>query len=279
MKFFDTHAHVNFKMFADDADETIKRSFEAGVWMVLVGAELKTSKRAVEIANRYDRGVYVAVGLHPIHLHEVPASDDDYDFMTRGEEYDESEYERLARSEKVVAIGEIGLDYHHLPSDDAASAKRKQQEAFIEQLTLARRLGKPAIIHCREAHDDMLGILTEFRRIHNLPTDGREPWGVMHCFTGNEDLAWKYIHLGLFLSFTGVITFSGQWDEMIRKLPIDRIMTETDSPFMTPVPLRGRRNEPAFVVHVAEKIAKLKNLPLEKAAAATFENAVSFFGI
>jgi TatD DNase family protein len=279
MRFIDTHAHVNFRQFSDDADEVIRRALEGDVWVINVGAEYKSSMRAIDCANKYQRGVYAAIGLHPIHLHEVAAMDDDYDFKTRGEEFNLFEYEKLAQFDKVVAIGEIGLDYFHLPPIDPQKAKRKQQEVFIEQLSLARRLELPVIIHSRDAHDDMLGILKELKKAQVLPVKSEKPWGVMHCFTGNEDLAWEYFNLGLLISFTGVITFSNQWNAMLRKLPLDRIMIETDCPFMTPVPHRGKRNEPILVKHVADYIAQIKGISIEQVAEATTKNAESLFGI
>jgi TatD DNase family protein len=278
--YVDTHCHLNFKAFSDDADEIIQQTLGANIWMIIVGVETKTSKRAIEHATRYERGVYAAAGLHPIHLYRLDARDDDYDFVTSGEEFDYEAYKRLASAREVVAIGEVGLDYHHIPQGaDLPVVKGKQREVFLSQLALARELNKPAIIHCREAHDDMLATLKEVKKEHRdeLPTD--RPWGVMHCFTGSLDLAWEYFALGLSVSFTGLITFNRQWDELIRKLPLDKFMIETDAPFMTPVPYRGQRNLPDHVIEVARKIAEIKNIPLEKIADISTENAKKLFCI
>jgi len=282
--FIDTHAHVNFNVFKDDAEEVIRRSLDNETWMILVGSEYKTSNRALHLANKYQKGVYAAIGLHPIHLQDMPIDSQEdgnsYNFRSRCEDFDYGSYEKLAKFEKVVAIGEIGLDYYHLdPSKDIEAAKKKQQEVFAEQLLLARSLDLPVIIHCRQAHDDLLGILEEFKKEygHIIPTD--RPWGVVHCFSGDEDLAWKYFNLGLFISFTGLITFSKQWDELIRKMPLDKIMIETDTPYMTPEPHRGQRNEPVLVQYVAKRIAEIKNLKIEKVAEVTFENAKNLFRI
>ncbi len=279
MRLIDTHSHINFKYFKDDSDAVIQHALSEGVWLVNVGADMKTSRRAIDIANRFQRGVYAAVGLHPIHIHSVEASDEEYDFKTRGEAYNGTEYEKLARLEKVVAIGEIGLDYYHLPIENATQAKRLQKEIFIEQLTLARRLNLPAIIHCRDAHDDMLLILSEFRKAHRATLPPGYAWGVMHCFTASEDLAWKYFNLGLYVSFTGVITFSNQYGDLIRKVPLDRIMVETDCPFMAPEPFRGKRNEPALVKLIAQRIAEIKQISLARVAEETTNNALRFFRI
>ena len=282
--FFDTHAHVNFKDFKDDADEVIRRSLDAETWMVLVGSEYKTSNRALTHANKYEKGVYAAVGLHPVHLEEqvVENKDEngDYKFVTRAEEFNYDSYEKLAKFEKVVAIGEIGLDYYHLdPTKDIGLAKRKQQEVFLKQLLLARNLDLPVIMHCRQAHDDLLGILQDFRKVYADFIPSNRPWGVLHCFSGDEDLAWKYFSLGLIVSFTGLVTFSKQWDDVLRKIPLDKFMIETDSPYMTPEPYRGQRNEPILVQYVAARIAEIRNTSLDNIAQATSDTAKRFFKV
>ena len=157
--------------------------------------------------------------------------------------------------------------------------KSKQQEVFAQQLLLARSLDLPVIIHCRQAHDDLYAILKDFRHQygHLIPTD--RPWGVIHCFSGDEDLAWKYFKLGLIISFTGLITFSQQWDDLIRKIPLDRLMIETDSPYMTPEPHRGQRNEPVLVRYVAQRISDIRSIKLEKMIETTTATARSFFRI
>ncbi len=282
--FIDTHAHVNFAAFRDDAEEVIRRSLDNDTWMILVGAEFKTSNRALHYANKYEKGVYAAIGLHPIHLEEghIDSQEEDntYSFVPRYEEFDYGSYEKLAKFEKVVAIGEIGLDYYHLdPTKDVVAVKKKQHEVFAQQLLLARSLNLPVIIHCRQAHDDLVEILQEFKKEygHLIPTD--RPWGVIHCFSGDEDLAWKYFRLGLLISFTGLITFSQQWDDLIRKIPLDKIMIETDTPYMTPEPYRGERNEPVLVQYVAKRIADIKNLKIEKVAEVTTRTARELFRI
>jgi TatD DNase family protein len=276
----DTHAHVNFNAFKNTADDVIQRSLAEQTWMVVVGADYKTSRRALNYANKYEKGVYAAVGLHPIHLFSTEARGEDYDFVTRGEEFNYDAYEKLAKFEKVVAIGEIGLDYHDFDgSRDIGEIKSKQKAALISQLKLARALDLPVIIHCREAHDDMLAILNNFKKEFRQHIPQNRPWGAMHCFSGDEDLAWKYFSLGLIVSFTGLITFSRQWDNLLRKIPTDKFMIETDCPFMTPEPWRGRQNEPNYVKYVAGRIAAIKNLSPERVAEITTENARRFFNI
>ena len=276
----DTHAHVNFNAFKNTADEAIQRSLSGQTWMIVVGADHKTSKRALDYANKYDKGVYAAAGLHPVHLVSMQAKGEDYDFITRGEEFNYDIYEKLARFEKVVAIGEVGLDYYHIAEyPDIEEVKKRQKEVFLSQLGLARSLGLPVMIHCREAHADMLEILKTFRKENNGQMPKDRPWGVVHCFSGDEDLAWKYFNLGLSISFTGLITFNRQWDGLIRKLPADKFMVETDSPYMTPEPLRGKTNEPSYVKYVAERIAAIRNTSVESVAEMTTANARRLFNI
>ncbi len=281
--FIDIHAHVNFKDYQDDADDVIRRALGEDTWMILVGSEFKTSGRALTYANKYEKGIYAAVGLQPMHLEEFKAESEEhggYSFQTRAEEFNYDNYEKLAKFEKCVAIGEIGLDYYHLGlPDNLAEIKRKQKETFKAQLLLARRLNLPVIIHCRQADDDMLKVLTEFKQEYKDLFEGVDNWGVMHCFSGNEDLAWKYFSLGLLVSFTGIVTFSSQWDDMIRKLPMDKFMVETDCPFLTPEPFRGKRNEPLFVKYVAQKIADIKGVDIEMIAEETTKNARRLFKI
>lgn len=280
MLIIDTHAHVNFNVFKEDADEVIRRSLSDNTWMILVGSEYKTSKRALEYSNKYEKGVYAAVGLHPTHVSGGEVKGDDYDFLATGEEFTYDIYEKLAKFQKVVAIGEIGLDYYHLPKDQSVElVKRKQKEVFLKQLELSKNLNLPVIIHCRQAHDDMLEILTSFRKNNKDLFKENESWGVMHCFSGDEDLAWKYFSLGLSISFTGLITFSKQWDDLIRKMPNDKFMVETDAPYMTPEPYRGKRNEPVLVSYVAKRIAEIKNLSYERIAELSTRNAKALFKI
>ncbi len=282
MKLIDTHAHVNFKKFSEDAEGVILNSLNNETGMILVGTDYKTSKRALDLANKYEKGVYAAVGLHPSHLEDVveESADGREVIRERAEEFNYENYEKLASFEKVVAIGEIGLDYYHLKLNaDLEKAKKRQKEVFYNQLSLAGNLGLPAMIHCRVAHDDLLKTLKEFRdENRDLVPPGRE-WGVIHCFSGDENLAWQYFQLGLLISFTGIITFSQQWDDLIRKMPLDKFMVETDCPFLTPEPFRGQRNEPALVAYVADRIAEIRGLDFDRVAEVSTANAKRLFGI
>ncbi len=268
----DTHCHLNFQAFKNDYDEVIRRALDAKTEMIIAGAEYKSSKRAVEIANKYDRGVYAAVGLHPVHLQAREFIEEGSKVKMKAEKFKRQEYERLAGSEKVVAVGETGLDYFYLPREgtEKKAAKLKQQLVFVEQLKMGHELKLPVIVHCREAHEDMLKILKNTYKRYQ---------GVIHCFSGNWESAWEYFNLGFLISFTGIITFNGQWDDLIRRCPLDKIMVETDSPFMAPEPHRGKRNEPVYVECVAERIAEIKGVDIKKVAEATAENAERLFGI
>ncbi len=275
---FDTHCHINSDAFATDADRVIKRALENDTSLIIIGTDYKSSKRALEYANKFENGVWAAVGLHPLSLRpsreevngevrEVPA-----------EAFSFGMYEVLAKFPKTVAIGEIGLDYAWRDGDDdIANRKAEQKKALRDQLIMARRFDLPVIIHCRQAHDDLVPLLHDFRKEYKdlLPKD--RPWGVIHCFSGDENLAWEYFNLGLIISFTGLITFSQRWDELIRKVPSDKIMIETDSPYMTPEPHRGKRNEPVLVKFVASRIAEIRGTTPEKIAELTTANAKRLF--
>ncbi|MGA2666587.1 MAG: TatD family hydrolase [Patescibacteria group bacterium] len=249
--FIDTHAHLNFEKFKDDYKEAIDRAFNADVRAIInVGSNLETSKKAIEITGEYPSGLYASIGLHPIHVKE--------------EDFEISEYEKIVKNSKVVAVGETGLDYYDHQSAEA------QKELFRRHLNLAQKFAKPLILHSRDASDDVLSVLME---------EKNDLMGVMHCFQGNWNFAKVVLDLGLYISFTGLITFSKNSEtmEVIENVPLDRLMIETDCPYMSPEPYRGRRNEPAFVVEIAKKIAEIKKLPLLKVAEQTSKNAEKLF--
>lgn len=275
----DTHCHVNFKTYNLDSNEVIKRALDESVWMLLVGSGYKTSNKAIELANKFQKGVYASVGVHPIHLQKDRAGEEGYETTKAGESFNYDMYAQLAAFEKVVAIGEIGLDYYHLGFDDVQETKKKQKELLISQLDLALDFDLPIVVHCRQAHDDLLALLQEYRKENKNSFPADKCWGVMHCFSGNEDLAWEYFNLGLLISFTGLITFSKQWDDLIRKVPLDKLLVETDSPYMTPEPFRGQRNEPVLVKFVAQRIADIKGVGFQRVAEATTRNAKRLFSI
>ncbi len=271
----DIHAHVNFNAFKDDGTEVIKRAHDASIGMILVGSQRDTSERAVEMASSYEDGVWAAVGLHPIHLTEFHVDAKEIGaanvpgFTTRVEAFDESIYRALGEQTCVVAIGECGLDYYRV--EQSPERKELQHDVFARHIALARELKKPLIVHCREAYRDLLSILKG--------EGGADVGGTIHFFAGDWETAKQFLDLGFHLSFTGVITFANQYDEVVRKMPLGRLMVETDAPYVSPVPYRGKRNEPAYVKEVARRVAEIRGISYEEVARATTENATKLFGL
>lgn len=275
-QYFDAHTHMNFAAYKDDYRKVIRRALDLGIGIINVGTQADTSRRAVEIAHEFDgEPVYSAVGLHPIHTEQSYHDPDelggngDKGFTSRGEEFDYEYYKNLASGEKVVAIGECGLDYYRFKNGDSRF-KNKQKDAFIKQIELASDVKKPLMIHCRNAFPDLIELLNAKRYALNTNP------GIIHFFSGTIEDAKKLLALGFYFTFGGVITFTRDYDEVVTYIPLDRILSETDAPYVTPVPHRGKRNEPAYVVEVVKKIAEIKNVPLEDARAAILENAQKF---
>jgi TatD DNase family protein len=285
-KYIDIHSHINFTAFDADRDEVIKRALDNDTWLINVGTQIDTSKKAVELAHKYKEGVYAIIGLHPIHtgrsFHDTKelgpsfaeASDGQgmKGFTSRGEIFDKNIYRELLIDEKVVAIGECGLDYYHLDEDSI----KKQKETFIAQIELANEIGKPLMLHIRDAYSDALVILKEHAKVK----------GVVHFFTGTWEEAKGFLDFGFLISFAGSITFPPKKDgtgshtiEVIKNVPLDMILTDTDSPYVAPVPYRGKRNEPIYVKEIVKKIAEIKNLSEEEVAKAIVANAKRLFGI
>lgn len=252
---FDTHAHLHFPDFAPDLDAVLARAREAGVRrMVTIGTDGETSRAAVAIAER-DPEVWASVGLHP---HDADGGDDAlYEAL-----------ERLAASPRVVAIGEMGLDFFRNLSPRSA-----QEAAFRRQLALARRLGKPVLVHCRDAHAETLAILAE-ERVGDVG-------GVMHCFSGDVAIARRCLDLGLLVSLAGPVTYPNAraLPAVARFVPADRLVIETDCPFLPPQPYRGKRNEPSYLTITAARVADLREESLDDLAPRMTENALRLFGI
>jgi TatD DNase family protein len=282
----DTHCHVHFNAYKDDMDEVIKRSLAENIFMITVGTQRDTSRRAVEVAEKYDK-VWATIGLHPSHTSEQSFVDDEEmptaTIKTRSEEFDPTFYRQLAKSKKVVAIGEGGLDYYHLPENiSIEEAKEKQKAAFRAQLDLADELNLPVIIHSRDAHEDQMAILREYAGAGKLARHG-----VAHCFSGTLEQAKDFFDLGFLISFTGILCFPSRKSEgelsalqrLARAVPLEKIMIETDAPYLAPPPYRGKRNEPAYVVEVAKKWAELQGKGLTEVAEVTNNNARKLFNI
>jgi len=288
----DTHAHINFQAFRQDADEVISRALAEKVWMINIGSQLETSKKAVELAGKYPEGVFAAVGLHPAHVtgHLMKNKLDPEELADQESmgSFNIDDYRNLILNSwkacpeprrRVVAIGEIGLDYYYRPKTKVRleQFKNLQKQALLAQMDLAQELGLPIVYHCRSAHADLIAILNTKYKIQNTSLRG-----VAHCFVGTWREAENYLELGLYLGFTGVIfkQIPGiDFKDVIEKTPLDRILVETDAPYLTPPAFGDQRNEPVFVKEVVKEIARVKNISYEEISSITTENARKLFNI
>jgi TatD DNase family protein len=258
MRFFDTHAHLDGSAFADDRDAVFERAHDAGITdLVLIGASdgFESNLAALNLASKPRPRVHLSLGIHPHDAAKVAPES-----VARVAE--------LAEDPRVVAVGETGLDYYY---DN--SPRAEQQAMFRDFIGVARQLRKPLVIHTRDAEEDTLAILAE--------ENAKDVGGIIHCFSGTEHLARGALDLGFYISFSGILTFkkSEEIREVARWMPRDRALVETDCPYLAPVPYRGKRNEPAYVLHTAEKLAELWALPLDEVKRVTGENAVRLFGL
>ena len=262
-EFYDTHAHLDFPDFREEVDEVVQRAADAGISrIVTIGTELESSRRAIDLAKRFD-GVFAAVGWHPNDCLSAP---DD----VRGE------LEGLTKAPKVVAIGEIGIDHYRLPSTRGGSAgddeafKARQVSLFQQQLEVAAKLGLNVVVHQRAAFEACVEVFEPFAdRVR----------GVFHCFVNDPAAARRVIDLGSLVSFTGVCTFKNAVEvrESLASVPLDKLMLETDAPFLAPVPYRGKRCEPAYVREISQVAAETRGIGLEELAEATGATARDFF--
>lgn len=283
MKLIDTHTHVNLRAFKDDAEATIQRAIDAGVGVVNVGTQIDTSRQAVELLDKFSDNVWAVIGLHPSHTYAHDYEDEEeVKFKTREEHFDPGLYRELANNPRVVGIGECGLDYYRLPDDrDHGEIKQLQRKAFDEQIKLALELDKALCVHCRptdgtvDAYEDLLEIIKQEKAGNeNLRFE-------VHCYTGDAATAMKFVELGGYIGLNGIITFdkTGRSEEVVKAVPLENIILETDAPYLTPKSHRGERNEPSFLPEVAEKIAEWKNLSPEEVATQTTQNAKQLFNI
>jgi TatD DNase family protein len=253
--FIDSHAHLDFKDYKEDFSSVLDRAKEAKVSLILnIGTTLQHSRESLEVAKKHDH-IYSSVGIHP------------HDVKDLGSTYID-ELRTLAKHPKVKAIGEIGLDYFYKNSDPAL-----QKKCLEEQLLLAKDLNLPVSIHCRDAFKEAFEILDRVGL--------EEPKGVFHCFTGTKEEANQALERGFYISISGIVTFkkATALQEVVKELPLDKMLIETDCPFLAPEPYRGKRNEPSYVVKTAEKIAALQNKTLEEVAQQTTQNAVTLFNL
>lgn len=262
----DVHCHLNFKAFAKDYDEVIKQAASAGVTSVInVGTQISSSQKAVALANQYEN-LYAIVGVHPHHADKVELGNDWID-----------ELEKLAKEPKVVAIGEIGMDNYRYQSNGIVDPKT-QEEVFVAQIELAHRLKLPLQIHNRHAGEAIIKILL------NHKSYLLNPPGMFHCFAGTKEVLKDALDLGFYIGFDGNITYPGlapgetvSLSDLAKSTPIERIVTETDSPYLTPVPYRGERNEPSYATMVVRRLAEIKDLSFEAMAEQTSSNAKQLF--
>lgn len=273
-RYIDVHTHVNLAAFKDDWRETIARAHEAGVALINVGTQADTALRAVEIAREYERGVYAVVGLHPVHTaksyHDPKEfTDMEKGFTSRGEEFDTNTYLELARDPKVVAVGECGLDYFRTEAETEAL----QKQAFIGQIEMANEVGKPLMLHIRS------GEKNAYRDAHEILKTHAKVRGNVHFFAGTYEDAKPFWDMGYTTSFTGVVTFARDYDEVIKAAPVDMIHAETDAPYVTPVPHRGKRNEPSYVIEVVKKLAEIRGADEEVFRRELIRNAETMYSI
>jgi len=298
MKWFDAHTHLQFAGFKNDLPEVLARARAAGLaGIVNVGTQKDTSARAVKLAGE-NSDCWATIGLHPIHTdksfhdaEELGGEPDDGGFTSRGEIFDPENYRLLAENPKTVAIGECGLDYYHLPKENREEAIQKQKDAFIAQINLSKAVNKPLMIHCRDAWPELLAIL-EREKNNILPIGG----GIAHFFSGDLAVAKELLTKDFYFTFGGAITYppkadlsprlmslgfnpraGGNYEEVLKFIPLDRILLETDAPYVAPLPYRGQRNEPAFIEKTAERMAATKNISLEELSEIILENSKRIF--
>lgn len=283
MKLIDTHTHVNLRAFKETAEETIQRALDAGVAVVNVGTQIDTSRQAVALLEKFPADVYAVIGLHPTHTYAHDYEDEEeVKFKTREETFDPALYEDLVKTERVVGIGECGLDYYRLPDDrDHEEIKQLQRQAFNVQIQFALENNKALCIHCRpsdgtlDAYEDLLEI------VRAVKAQNPQLRFEVHCYTGDAVTAVKFAELGGYIGLNGIITFdkTTRSKEVVGALSLDNIILETDAPYLTPKSKRGQRNEPSYLSEVAEKIAEWKNVSVEEVAEKTTANAQKLFNI
>ncbi|MBI5222743.1 MAG: TatD family hydrolase [Candidatus Magasanikbacteria bacterium] len=295
----DTHCHLQFNAYKDDVEDVIKRCNNKQMILNVVGTQKDTSEQAVQLAEKYDN-IYATVGLHPIHTTSTEVDEEEITFKSREEVFDYEFYKALASHPKVIAIGECGMELFHKPADaDRKAIIKKHSESFLLQAKLARELDLPMVIHVRDAYEEMAEVLGGLRIPPLSPPsqveDAFPPYeggnkggvrGVIHCFTGNWSQAQKFLDLGMYLGFTGVITFPPRKTnpqptlellEVVKNCPLDRILTETDAPYLAPQKYRGERAEPWMVEEVVKKIAEMRWETVANIQNAITENTLRLF--
>jgi len=261
IKYFDSHSHLNFSQYDEDREDIINKMHKEGIATICVGTDLKTSQESVELATKYDH-VWATVGLHP----------------TDDEEFDEDVYKNMI-TDRVVGIGECGLDYFR-EKNRTEEDKERQSKIFLQQVKFAVEVDLPLMIHCRpsngsmDAYEDALSVLEEYYK-----EQGTRLRGNAHFFVGNIDIAERFLNLGFTIAFPGVITFTDDYDDVVRYVPLDRILSETDAPFAAPAPYRGERNSPLYVNEVVSAIGRIKGEGDDVVKEYTINNAKRLFSL
>jgi TatD DNase family protein len=277
-KIIDAHSHVQFPVYDADREEVIARARAAGVKMVAVGTQVSTSESAIKLANEYPEDIRATVGYHPNHLSESWHHDSKEQKSADPEKFDIEKLRELAKDLNVVAIGECGLDYYRIMNNESG-IKERQKEVFLQQVELARDLNKAIMIHCRpskgtnDAYNDLLAL------IHN-PLAGQAKFitpKIVHFYVGSLEITKKLVEAGFYFTFGGVITFARDYDESLKYIPLERILLETDCPYVSPKSNRGKRNEPAFILETADKLAEVKGESLEKVLDQIYSNSTKVF--
>ncbi len=276
MRYFDAHTHANFVAYDEDRDTVLDRAHDASVGMNVVGTQFDTSVSAIALAESHD-GIWATIGLHPVHTSKSYHDAKELgaggaEFTSRGEIFDYDAYKQLGAHPKVIAIGECGLDYYRLD----AYTKKVQQDAFVAQIELANELKKPLMLHVRNGADtnsnaylDTLELLKTHAKVQ----------GDVHFFAGNWDIARQFLDIGFTLSFTGVLTFTHDYDEVVKNVPQGMFLSETDAPYITPVPHRGSRNEPSYIPEIVSAIARIRGEAEEDVRQQILNNAERLFSI
>ncbi|XLQ20680.1 MAG: TatD family hydrolase [Candidatus Moraniibacteriota bacterium] len=280
MQIIDSHAHVHDKKFDEDREAVIQRSFDDGVEKIItVGTNEKTSFEAIELAQKYEN-IYATIGLHPLHLFEASNCDPEEQFV---EDFDYDKYLQLAKNENVVAIGEVGLDYHHFgEGDDVETIKKEQRRVFIEFINICKEVKKPIVVHCWDGYGELLEILAQNPLCSSdiSPSRKGRGYGVIHSYIGSWKNAEKFIELGYKIGLNGIATYGESYDKLIRNIDLKDLLIETDAPYLPPRPLlRENRCEPKDVRLVAEKIAQVKEINVGEVIKQITKNTEELFKI
>jgi len=279
IKHFDAHTHAHFPAYGDDVNLIVKRAADAGVGFITVGTSKSTSADAVLFAEKYEN-VWACIGLYPGHTVESSRDEDEYGAsgekdMIPAEPFDYEFFKKLAESKKVVAVGECGLDLLYGETEEKMESQRNE---FIKQIKFANEIEKPLMIHCRDLYKELTGLLVTHYQLPIIYPP------IIHSFRGTIEEAKIFLELGCYFTFGGVITFPPKknrilYADVIREIPIDHLFSETDAPWVAPVPYRGKRNEPAYVVEIVKKLAEIKNISEETMRVQLLENTRNAFGI